>query len=546
MCDHHKKPKKSSKQRHGSALEHGEAHAKDHQKWSRRLFLRNLGIAGSASLMLGKLPVTALAASPLSAALNNSDSERILVLIRLKGGNDGLNTIIPIFDYGTYQARRPTIAIPEDQIIGLNDAFGVPNTMGALENMWLDGQMKVVNSVGYPDQNLSHFRSSDIWSSGSNADVNDSSGWLGRFLGNEFPDFITNPPECPPAIQIGGTGNVVFNNSDLVNMGVIVNDPQELFEIAQRGQLYDATDVPECYYGEQLGFMRTVANSTFKYAEVIANSYETGMNSVEYQYNIGEQLALVARLIKGGLGTQLYMVTLDGFDTHAGQNNTHPFLLLSLSNAVKAFYDDLAEGGFDQKVLSMTFSEFGRRIEQNASAGTDHGAAAPLLLFGAGLNGSAVLGQAPNLQDVDEVGNLKYGTDFREIYATVLENWLCVDGTTVDGIMGQSFNRMADLGIQCGMTTSTASVNAQRLEHRVAYSQGQVTIFYNLAESMPITIQVYNLLGQPVSTLYNGHQIAGSHQVTFQTSNTRLSNGYYIYSIKAGRQVYSNKIQVIR
>ena len=545
MCNHNN-DQTSNKKRHGSALEHGKAHTDDHQTWSRRTFIRNLGVAGSMSMVLGNLPLTALGANPLSTALNNTNSDRILVLIRLKGGNDGLNTIIPLFDYGTYQANRPTIAVPQEQIISLNDSFGIPNYMEPLNDLWLDGQMKVVNNVGYPDQNLSHFRSSDIWASASDADVSEPSGWLGRYLDNEFPDFVTDPPENPPAIQIGGAGNLLFNNQDSINMGVIVNDPDELFQIAQTGQLYDAADVPDCYYGEQLGFMRTVANSTFKYAEVIADAYNNSTNAAEYEFSLGEQLALVARLIKGGLQTKLYMVSLDGFDTHAVQQESHPFLLFQIANAVKAFYEDLGAGGVAHRVLSMTFSEFGRRIEQNASGGTDHGAAAPMMLFGEGLNGNGFLGGNPDLHNLDQIGNLQHTTDFREVYTTLLEYWLCLDGYVVDDIMGQSFNRMPELGLDC-VATSTSSVNrGPAIQHKAMYGEGQIVIEYTIPESMPITIQIYNILGQPVKTLFDGYQMPGTHQVTFQSANSRLSGGNYIYSIRAGRQVYSQKIQVYR
>ena len=545
MCNHHNNENSKSKLRHGSALEHGGAHEKDHQSWSRRTFLRNLGIAGSVSMMMGKFPITAMATSPLGFALSNSENDRILVLIRFKGGNDGLNMIVPLFDYGTYQSLRPTIRIQENQIINLNDEFGMPNTMAELQNMWLDGHMKVVNSVGYPDQNLSHFRSTDIWASASDADVNDNTGWMGRFLETQFPDYITNPPDVPPAVQIGGAGSIVFNNSDMLNMSVNVTNPEELFEIAQNGELYDPLDVPECYYGEQLSFVRTVTNSTFRYAEVIKEAYDASTNAVEYQFGLGEQLALVARLIKGGLGTKLYMVTLDGFDTHANQNNTHPFLMTQLASAVSAFYQDLGASGLAHKVMAMSFSEFGRRIEQNASGGTDHGAAAPLLLFGEGLNGNGILGNNPDLHNLDPVGNLVYGTDFRQIYATMLEYWLCIEPDAVDDILGQSFERMPELGMDC-LSVSTNYVPTLNIKHWASYSEGQVDIHYTIPESMPITVQIFNILGQPVETLFDGYQMAGQHQHTFRTRNARLAGGHYIYSIRSGRQIYSQKIQVIR
>lgn len=544
MCNHHKDQK--PKGRYGSALEHGAAHSHDHQSWSRRTFMKNLGIAGSVSMLLGRTPLTALSASPLGMALNTTESDNILVLIRFKGGNDGLNMIVPIFDYGTYKNYRPTIAIPEDQLINLNDSFGMPNTMASVQNMWESGGMKVVNSVGYEDQNLSHFRSTDIWSSASDATTLDSSGWLGRLVDRQFPDYVSNPPESPQAIQIGSTGTLTFNNQEGVNMGVFVNDPEELFEIAQNGELYNAVDVPECYYGEQLSFVRTVANSTFRYAEIIASAYDEGSNAVEYGPNLGEQLALVARLIKGGLETKLYMVTLDGFDTHANQNGSHPNLMYNLTTSVNAFYEDLAASGIAHRVLSMTFSEFGRRIEQNASGGTDHGAAAPMILFGEGLNGNGFVGAAPDLQNLDQVGNLHYDLDFRQIYSTVLENWLCIDPNLVDEVLGRSFERLPELGLTCQTPTSTLDQQASLLNHRALYDQGRVVIEYTLPESMPVKVQIFDILGRPVETLFEGYQMSGTHRHNFQTWGNRLTSGIYVYHITAGRRAYSNKIRVTK
>ncbi len=528
----------------GSALEHGKAHERDHQVWSRRGFLRSLGIVGGSSIFLGNTSLSAMT-SPLAWALSLTETEHILVLIRLKGGNDGLNTIIPVFDYGTYQSLRPNIRIPQGELIGLSPEFGMPNTMQAVHPLWQEGKMKVVHSVGYPDQNLSHFRSSDIWASASDADVVDSSGWLGRYLMQLYPDYLMNPPAIPPAIQIGGVGNLAFNDTNNVNISVSVNDPNELYEIAQNGQLYDLSNLPDCLYGDQLGYMRAVTNSTFIYAEDIKQAYDAGANGVAYGPNLGKQLAIVARLIKGGLGTKLYMVTLDGFDTHAGQGNTHPALLTELTTSVKAFYDDLALSNKAKDVLSMTISEFGRRLEQNASGGTDHGAAAPVMLFGEGLNGNGFVGTAPDLQNLDNAGNLVFGTDFREIYATVLENWLCVDAATVDGVLGRNFSRI-NLGLSCMSPTAIEGIAASSIKHKAQYlSARQVIIHYTLPESDFVKVDVFNLLGQPVSTLFSGYQTSGDYQVAFAPIGGFIPSGQYFYRIQAGRKVASQAIRII-
>ena len=542
MCDHHNSPE----MRHGASLEHGDAHEKDHKRWSRRSFLRNLGMVSSGTMLLSKLPVTALGASPLTQGLSSAESDRILVLIRLKGGNDGLNTIVPVGQYSTYRTGRPTIAIPENELIGLDDAFAMPNTLAPLDTFWQEGRMKVVHSAGYPDQNLSHFRSSDIWASGSEANVLDESGWLGRWLETKYPDFVLNPPVEPPAIQIGGAGNLAFNNTELVNMGIVVNNPEQLARIAEDGQLYDPEDVPECYYGEQLGFVRTVANSTFAYAQVIHEAYERAGNAVEYNSQLGRQFALIARLIKGGLQTKLFMVTLDGFDTHSAQNNRHPQLMRQLSQAVEHFYTDLRAGQRDEDVLCMSVSEFGRRIEQNASGGTDHGAGSPMLLFGAGLNGNGLIGQGPDLSGLDPVGNLPFETDFRSVYSTVLENWLCVDPGTVDQVMGRSFNRIPELGIACMTTPVFSRREATPLEHELLQQGGDVTLRYYLPTGSRVRAQLLDMRGRVLQDLSPGSLPAGWHDLRINLQEYRLAGAVYLLRMQAGQRVLTKKLGFFR
>lgn len=537
---------KASKLPIGTSLKDGEAHERHHQDWSRRTFLKNLGLAGTGAMLLGKIPVSALANNPLSQALADTSTDRVLVLIRLKGGNDGLNTIVPLFDYGTYTRLRPTLAIPRNEVLALDDGEGIPNTMEPLMRMWQDGQMKVAHNIGYADQNLSHFRSSDIWASASDADVFKTSGWLGRYINDTYPDFIENPPEHPPAIQIGGTGNLIFNNASMFNLSMVVSSPEELAEIAETGQLFNTNNVPECHYGDQIKFVRAVANTTFRYADVISDSYEKGKNNEEYAEDLGAQLALVARMIKGGLRTRLYMVSIDGFDTHANQLTDHPKLMNTLAQAVRNFYDDLATADLDKKVLSMSISEFGRRIEQNGSNGTDHGAAAPMMLFGPGLEGNGFVGERPNFQDLDENGNLKFEIDFRSVYSTVLENWLCIDSNIVDQVMGRSFPRIPALGLACLATSTNSRTSRAKLQYKLYNLPGEVKIQYQLPESGPVRIYIFDILGRKVADLQNGYQTSGTHEVVFNNNHSQLVAANYVLHIDAGRYMVSEQFGMIR
>lgn len=531
----------------GSRLSDGPAHQASHTRWSRRDFLTQLGLAGGASMVLGGWALKPLSASPLMHALASAETERVLVLIQLKGGNDGLNTLIPLYEYDFYANQRPGIRIPEQRILPLSDEHGLPDSMEAIIPLWQEGQMKVVQSVGYPNQNLSHFRSGDIWTTASDADVLETSGWLGRWLDSEFPDFLEQPPEHPPAIQIGGAGTPLFNNGE-TNLSVSVANPDQLFEIAQTGQLYDPQDVPANCYGEELQFVRTLANSTFQYAEVIKQAYDASNNQASYgNTGLDRQLALVARLIKGQLGTRLYLVTLDGFDTHANQGNLHPYLLRSLSTALRGFYEDLGLGGQADRVLSMTFSEFGRRIEQNASMGTDHGSAAPLMMFGSGLNGQGIVGTNPDLQQPDAFGNLAFHTDFREVYATVLEQWLCVDPGMVNALMGRSFPRIMEFGLSCQATSRpTASAQAS-FTHQVQYVQGRQTLSlrYHLPSPSDVRVEVFTLTGQRVWQQAVGYQSSGTHRLPLPLRAQGLKPGTYAYRIHALGRSYGKTLSVI-
>lgn len=541
--NHHKKS------RRGSSLADGAAHTQDHKNWTRRGFLRNVGMLGGASLMLGNMPVTALGMSPLSKALLNNEEDRILVLIRLKGGNDGLNTIIPVFDYSSYARYRPNIRINQNQMTNLNDSFAIPNQLGDVLPFWKEDAMRVVQNVGYPEQNLSHFSSSDIWASAKQeSDLQlEKSGWLGRYLGDIYPDYLENAPSAPPAIQIGGFGSLTFNNMEAVNMSVTVSEPEELEDIAENGQLYPLDNLPDCVFGDQLGYLRTLTNSTFIYAENISAASERGTNAVDYNENnpLARQLRTVARLIKGNLGTKLYTVTLDGFDTHAGQLPNHGRLMSWLGSAINSFYTDLSAGGWGDKVLSMTYSEFGRRIQQNASNGTDHGAAAPLMLFGSALNGSGFVGPNPDLQNLDETGNLKYDIDFRQVYATVLEEWLCVDGGTVDTILGQHYERLS-LGLECNSAFSVATqeLASQAIRHYISDDGfGGKVLHYNLPKSAKVRVELYSIMGQKIATLQNGRQAAAAQQVRFYPRQYGLQQGQFFYQLQVDEVRLSGGVQ---
>ena len=227
MCDHPKEYKKLKE----------DIHSQEHKKWSRRSFIQALGLVGGGSILLGSKNVTASVPSPLISALSASESDRVLVLIRLKGGNDGLNTIVPIYDYDRYANFRPTLKLEESSLYNLTPDFGLPSFMSDLQSLWGNGAMKVVHGVGYNDASLSHFSGSDIWAS---TDLNDSiqTGFLGRHYEDLYPDYLVNPPAIPPAIQIGSIGNLIFDGDDN-NYAFSVANPDQLASIAESGTVHD-------------------------------------------------------------------------------------------------------------------------------------------------------------------------------------------------------------------------------------------------------------------------------------------------------------------
>lgn len=529
-------------------FKNSKAHEAEHFRLSRRNFLSTVGLAGAGSMVLGNLNITGLQANPLAAVLNNANSDRILVLIRLSGGNDGLNTIIPLNQYGVYANKRPTIKIAENEITSLEDSFGIPDFMDNLLPFWNDGNMSVIHGVGYNNQDLSHFRSTDIWHSASDANVEDNTGWLGRFLGNEYPDFLLNPPVAPPAVQIGSSSTFMANlNSNAVDLGFSVSDPVQMAAIAENGQLYNINDVPDCYYGNQLQYLRTVTNTTFQYTDAIYEAYQAAENSVEYSDNeLSEQLALVARFIKGNLGSKIYMVNLRGFDTHDAQAETHQELLMNLSTAVNEFYEDL--GSQQSQVLSMAYSEFGRRIEENASLGTDHGAAAPILLFGGALNttNQQSFGEIPDLQAPDITGSLQYNVDFRSVYATLLENWLCVPAEIVNNVMNANFERIENLVPNCAESPTSnepsVAVNFSSIEHSVSVDGRNAILKIKLTEAQNLDITIFDISGKQIGSLFSGFIAAGEHKFTFSPREMRIANGAYLYRITAKNKVVGGKL----
>jgi len=424
----------------------------------RRDFFKRTIPAVTLPAFLDGWSLSALAQSPLLQGVGvANDNDRVLVLIQLSGGNDGLNTVIPIDQYDAYYAARTNIAIPQEKILRLNgvDQTGLNPAMTPIQNLYNEGKIKIVQAVSYPNPNFSHFRATDIWLSGSDADKTVESGWAGRFLDKEYPGFPTSYPSSsmpdPLAIQVGGIISPALQGP-VTSMGMAITNPSSFYALLN--DKLPVTDA-DTRAGDQLAYIRQLSVITDKYSTVIKNAAQkvktqSSLYPAQGKNQLADQLKIVARLIAGGLKTKVYMVSMGGFDTHSRQTDandttigSHAKLLERLSEAVSVFMTDINELGVGDRVMGMTFSEFGRRIKSNASGGTDHGAAAPVFLFGNGVE-PGILGTNPAMPTAANVkDNVEMQHDFRSLYTSILENWFLIGQPESQAVMLKDFDSLA-------------------------------------------------------------------------------------------------------
>ena len=428
---------------------------------NRRHFLS----AASASLLPVMLDGFGLKAmnrqSALVQALLNTSAntgDRVLVIIYLNGGNDGLNTVIPLDQLSAYNSLRGNIAIPDSKILRLanNPATGLHPAMTGMRDLYNDGKLSILHSVSYPNPDQSHYRSTDIWMTAVDSDKESASGWAGRYLEGRFPGYPVGYPnpqmEDPLAIQIGYLTSTALLGSQS-SMGIALNNPDSFYQLVGSGDATSPGDLPCCDAGDLIGFIRKQQALSVGYASEIKRAADAGRNLATYptatdKNSLADQLKIVARLIHGGLKTKIYFVSLGGFDTHSGQvdvsDNTlggHANLLGKLSTAIATFQQDLNLQGTQDRVVGMTFSEFGRRANSNNSKGTDHGVAAPMFVFGTAVK-HRTIGQNPDLANLTgQSGNKEIGMqiDFRRVYTDVLNDWFGTARTTTNALLFKNF-----------------------------------------------------------------------------------------------------------
>ena len=356
----------------------------------------------------------------------------MLVVVQLAGGNDGLNTVVPWSD-DAYHRVRPAIAVAANTVLKLNERIGFNPALKGLNELYARGHVAVVQGVGYPNPNRSHFEATQIWETAS-PDRPQQYGWLGRYLDRRFANGV-KPSSLFEAVSLGDVlpAALVASHVEVPAIGALgafgYNTGRDLASKQSAGVLYDGAKAGQSPY---LSMIATTARDAYHGGDVLRAQTAAFTNKATYATNgFAQQLALAAKLIGSTAGSKIVFVSIGSFDTHAGQRGQQDRLLGYLGDALLAFQTDLAAHGLDDRVLTLTFSEFGRRVTQNASNGTDHGAAMPMFLVGSGVKGG-VYGDHPSLTELDH-GDLAFSTDFRSVYATVIQRWLGRDPSEVIG-----------------------------------------------------------------------------------------------------------------
>jgi len=398
---------------------------------TRREFI-STSAKGAGLLAFSQFVPGFLSNSLAAGAATPEKDQKILVLVQLAGGNDGLNTLIPYED-SNYYRLRPTLGIKKSEAIPLTDQLGLHPSCEGLSQLYKEGKLSIVQNVGYPNPNRSHFRSTEIWEGATDANDFGDSGWLGRYLDNQCsgapsvgdPEAITFGNELPLSVQGEASHNLFSINKSpgRVNRG----------DYGLLDKMVGPSSAPD-----NSSFLKQTMMDTLITEKRIQKLFTQFSSGAKYPGNrLAVSLKNVASLISSGLPTRIYFVTLGGFDTHQGQAGAHQRLLKDLSTSLTAFQNDLEQRGLDDQVLTMTFSEFGRRPSENQSGGTDHGTAAPLFIMGSQMKNQMV-GKAPDLNLANNK-DLQFSTDFRRVYSTVLDKWLECDS---EPVLGRTFNHL--------------------------------------------------------------------------------------------------------
>ncbi len=514
----------------------------------RRRFIKNTTAFVTLPILLNGQAIQILGANG-SFSVGQTDG-KVLVLIQLDGGNDGLNTLIPLDMYDNLAKVRPEVVLPKNKILSITDLQGLHPSLSDFKTLFDNEKMMFIQNVGYPQPNLSHFRSKEIVLSASDSKTVITSGWFGRYLETLHPSYPEGYPSDtdphPLAISIGSSSSPTCQGSTS-NLGVVIKSLKTNYESPSGDQEFPATP-----YGNELKYVTQIMKSTEKYLKVVAETAdlsETISPKWPEDNSLADKLKIVARLIAGGLTTPIYIVNLGGFDTHANQvvagktaTGKHAGLLKSLSGACFAFQDELKQQNLEDNVISLVYSEFGRRIASNKSNGTDHGEAYPMMLFGSKVN-PLVFGENPTIPaSVAKKTNVHMKIDFRSMYASILTKWFKINEADVNSILLGDFELLPIL--KSGVFAVDNSDNRDRLLLQPVFpnpitDKAQIHFFIVGGD---ISLKLYSLEGKMVRNLVSGKFPRGNQMVNF--SKKGLKNGQYLLVLSNGTERASQKIVI--
>ena len=519
----------------------------------RREFIKRAIPITSVPIMIGGMPVSVIAESNNLRELTNAaeESDRVLVLIFLDGGNDGINTIMPLDQYDVLKwdgtggvskpLRRPDLMIPENKFHTIDSNTGFHPDMEDFKNLYNENKLTFVRNVGYPNPNKSHFRSTDIWNSGSAAEEYITSGWFGRYLSIDHPNYPDGYPNTefpdPLALTIG---NVTSNTckGPMINMGVAVQKLDNFINVKEGDGA-----LPSTPYGHELAYIRKASKLTNEYMDKIESAANLGGNStINYpDYDLAQQLKITAQLIGGGLKTKIYVARIGGFDTHDNQvengnpeEGNHSNLLKILSESVAAFQSDIISRGLESKVLTMTYSEFGRRVFQNKSLGTDHGEAGPMFFISPYVN-PEYIGNMPSLANID---NIEWEYDFRSAYGSILMDWFGAEESIIKALLYENFQYVPVL---VGTTTGS-NIEVKQSDKIQVYPNPfhkWINIEINIKEGS-VLLNIIDANGRISKELINKKLNSGKHTIKYNAQH--LQNGLYFVQLVNNKSKYSRTV----
>lgn len=486
---------------------------------------------------------------------------RTLVLVQLKGGNDGLNMVIPIAQYDQYIALRPTVGIPEtgaDAYIPLDNTLkedkkvGLHPNLTDLKALYEKGWVNIVQGVGYEQPNQSHFKSTDLWLSGGDGtpeNFNIPSGWMGRSLQAMFPEVLGAPIETmkdPLGIQVGDPSPSLGFHTETEHQNVINLSGQDVsgfYSLIQTIGGLPPANLPDFEHGEEIEFIMSVERSVNLYAQRISEVFNAGSNAMPYPTTaFANQLKTVARLIRGGSKTKIFLCQLGGFDTHDGQVGTtaldgdHADLMLTFAQGMKAFFDDLEAMGLAKSVLSCTFSEFGRCARENGSTGTDHGTLAPMIIMGQGVNGG-VSGTNVNLSNLTNDSQLQgMQHDYRQVFTTILQDWLGANDYVLEETLFDNYMKMPLINGNFAVDPS-CYYGGTTIVNDTGFMRAPLTVFPNPARfnteitfsseiSFPARLTMHSMGGQ---VAYSGNvQVVNGDNLFYLDVTDKPAGAYFI------------------